>query len=103
VIRTRRPSARPAGTWPSRPKPVTWCSPWDRNSSPDVYLRDLSTSTTTRITIAPGGGDSNHGGQSPVVSANGTIVAYWSDSDNLIEGDDNDLSDIFATRLRLRG
>lgn len=82
----------------SRPAPT---SPEDVPVS-SVYVRDLDTGTTTLVSRADGmdgvpgaGGDS----RAPAISADGNIVAFESDADNL-SGDDDDLvTNVYARDL----
>lgn len=62
-----------------------------------VYLRDLQSGVTERITKDYDGGIGlrNSGGAQAVVSANGRYVAFHSDSMDLVEGDTNLETDVF--------
>lgn len=58
----------------------------------DIFLYDVATRTTTRLT------DGNGGSFQPQVSADGGRVVFWSDASDLIPGDpdaNGDTSDIF--------
>ena len=46
-------------------------------------MRDLVTSTTTRVSVASNGAPGNLGGGSPFISADGRYVAFTSSSNNL--------------------
>jgi uncharacterized repeat protein (TIGR01451 family) len=73
----------------------------DANFSPDVYLRDRVAGTTTRISVAPGGGEPSGGSDSPAVAlgAGGPIVAFASAADNLVAGDGDGSPDVFVRDL----
>ena len=61
----------------------------DTNSFSDVFLRDLETGTTTRLSVPPGGGQANgHSalGSPAMISANGRFVAFSSIAQNLAPG-----------------
>jgi Tol biopolymer transport system component len=60
-----------------------------------IYLRDVHTGTTTRLTRSNGGGHANGASGRPVVSADGRYVAFSSDASNLVQGDRNRVSDVF--------
>lgn len=68
----------------------------DTNGFFDVYLRDQTANTTTRISQADGGGESdNHSGFASL-SENGNAVAYGSLATNLVSNDDNGGFDVFT-------
>jgi len=74
--------------------------PGDTNSFRDVFVRDLVTGTTTRINLGPGSVQANAhshaAGGAPAISADGTIIAFYSNASNLVEGgDSNRVSDVF--------
>lgn len=81
------------------------CSPG--NSCSDVFLRDRDsdddgvfdepgTTTTTRISVGPGGVEGNGHSVAPVISADGTVVVFQSDASTLVADDTNGERDIFA-------
>jgi hypothetical protein len=66
----------------------------DNNGATDVFLRDTCigapagcTPQTTRISVAPDGGDSNGASASPSLSADGRFVAFDSVATNLVLND----------------
>ena len=75
--------------------------PGDANGKNDVFLRDLKTGTTERVSLTASGGEArgssllafNHG--SPV-SRDGRIVVFDSSADNLAPADPNFRQDVFA-------
>jgi Tol biopolymer transport system component len=64
------------------------------NTYEDVFLRDLSENSTTLIS-RNGGIPANFHSYDPVVSGDGTKVAYASRATNLVAGDTNARQDIF--------
>jgi Tol biopolymer transport system component len=61
----------------------------DTNSFSDVFVRDLETGTTTRLSVPPGGAQANgHSalGSPAMISANGRFVAFSSTAQNLAPG-----------------
>ncbi len=60
--------------------------PGDTNAFPDVFLRDRQAGTTTRISMAADGGESNGASSLPVISADGRFVAFNSNATNLLQG-----------------
>jgi hypothetical protein len=72
----------------------------DTNGAPDVYVRDLTTGTTTRVSDAPDGGQLSQGVNSsdpPSISSNGRYVAYDSYSPELSGVTDQSLDAIAIT------
>ncbi|MCJ2033265.1 Hint domain-containing protein [Methylobacterium sp. J-068] len=72
----------------------------DTNNATDVFVRDLTAGTTTRVSVSTGGAQSTGGSSSaPSISADGTRVAFASTATNLVGGDTNSASDIFVRDL----
>jgi Tol biopolymer transport system component len=78
----------------------------DTNGYEDIFIRDLQSSTTTRISLGLNGVQTNGGSTTPQISADGNYVAYSSSASNLVDGDTNGCGDIFlwsrATGLTTR-
>lgn len=70
----------------------------DANFSPDVYLRDRLAGTTTRISVAAGGGETTNTSDSPAVAVglSGPLVAFASTSDGIVAGDVDGRGDVFV-------
>jgi Tol biopolymer transport system component len=68
----------------------------DNNVSADVFVHELQTGTTTRVSVDSAGTEGNDTSSDPSISANGKYVAFESDADNLVAGDNNNFSDIFV-------
>jgi hypothetical protein len=76
--------------------------------SPDVFVRDLQTGTTTRVSVAGNGTEATNAGplgapalglaisQDPVISADGRYVAFISGAANLVVNDTNAQTDVFV-------
>jgi Tol biopolymer transport system component len=63
-------------------------------NTPDVFVRDLVTGTTTLVsTTGTAGGNQNS--YNPVVSADGRYVAFTSYASNLVANDSNSTQDVF--------
>ncbi len=71
--------------------------PNDTNNEPDVFVYNLIDGTTTRVSEAADGTESNDESQRPAISADGTTVAYSSDATNLVSGDVGPYINIFVT------
>ncbi|WP_190303251.1 TolB family protein [Methylomonas rhizoryzae] len=67
----------------------------DSNGAADIFLRDLESGETRRISLSSDGTQSNGASQAPTISADGNWVVFSSRASNLVEGDDNGLMDIF--------
>lgn len=68
----------------------------DTNSTRDIFIRDIQTNTTTRVSVNSSGNQGNFGSISAVVSADGRFVAFQSNASILVTGDTNGTSDIFV-------
>jgi Tol biopolymer transport system component len=73
--------------------------PGDTNNRDDIFVRDLSTNTTTRVSVSGAGNQGNGGSFSPSISADGPRVVFLSGADNLVPGDTNNRSDIFVADI----
>ncbi len=67
----------------------------DTNGFNDIFVHDRETATTTRVSLASDGSQSNNDSSQPVISADGRFVAFQSIASNLVSGDSNDARDIF--------
>jgi len=68
----------------------------DTNQVADIFLRDRTTGTTTRICDMP---EPNGPSSTPSVDGNGTFVAFASDASNLVPSDTNRHTDIFVCNV----
>jgi Tol biopolymer transport system component len=70
----------------------------DTNNTSDIFVRDLWSKTTTRVSIANGAAGTEGNGASfdPSISADGRFVAYVSEATNLVAGDNNNALDVFV-------
>jgi hypothetical protein len=62
----------------------------------DAFVRDLSTGTTTRVSVASNGEESNAAVSRVAISADGRHVAFQSFASNLVAGDSNERGDVFV-------
>jgi Tol biopolymer transport system component len=74
--------------------------PGDTNGVEDVFVRDLQTGTTRRVSVTNKGGQGNSHSYAPAISANGRYVAFDSEASNLVLGDTNHESDVFVRDLK---
>jgi hypothetical protein len=78
--------------------------PGDGNGLSDMFVRDLSAGTTTRVSVDIAGGDANGpsdaGGGRPSITGDGKVVAFASFASDLVTGDTNGAgSDVFVRDL----
>ncbi|HEX8344241.1 MAG TPA: hypothetical protein VF657_05790 [Actinoplanes sp.] len=72
----------------------------DRNGTWDVFVRDLRTGTTTRVSVSGTRAGGNGASYGRAMSRDGRYVAFFSDSSNLVPGDTNRIRDMFLRDLR---
>ena len=68
----------------------------DSNERWDIFVHELSSSITTRVSVPTGGGEANHDSFSPSLSDDGRYVVFRSNANNLVAGDTNQRHDIFV-------
>jgi Tol biopolymer transport system component len=80
----------------------------DTNRAGDVFVRDLVEQTTTRVSVATDGSQGEWTNEeadvriargeshSPDISGDGSLVAFVSVADTLVDGDTNDANDVFV-------
>jgi Tol biopolymer transport system component len=70
--------------------------PGDTNGTWDVFVRDRWAGTTTRVSVAHDGAQSNSQSSDPSISADGRYVAFFSLATNLVPGDPNEFGGVFV-------
>jgi Tol biopolymer transport system component len=73
--------------------------PGDSNLVSDIFVHDMQTHKTTRVSVASNGAQANGPSINAAISGDGTLVAFESDADNLVPSDTNLTTDVFAHRL----
>lgn len=68
----------------------------DTNGYDDIFVHDLQTGDTTRVSITSDGLQANNESYDASISGNGRFVIFSSLADNLVAGDTNKLADIFV-------
>lgn len=71
----------------------------DTNGGRDVFVRDRSTATTSRVSVSSGGDEGNAESYDPSISADGRFVAFDSYASNLVRKDTNGSLDVFVRDL----
>ncbi len=74
--------------------------PGDTNGALDVFLHDLVTGQTTRVSVSSSGQQGDGDSFAPRLSANGRFVAFSSGADNLVRHDSNGFADCFVRDLK---
>jgi len=72
----------------------------DTNGKRDVFVRDLKTGETERVSVGSRGVQGNDTSFYGSLSANGRFVAFDSDASNLVAGDTNGAADVFVRDRR---
>lgn len=67
----------------------------DTNGYTDIFMRDTQLNTTTRVSVATDGTESNNQSNFAIISADGRYVVFHSDASNLVVGDTNAKTDVF--------
>lgn len=70
--------------------------PSDTNGQDDIFVHDQQTGSTSRVSITSAGTQANAWTFDPVISSDGRFVAMTSFATNLVPGDSNNTSDVFA-------
>lgn len=73
--------------------------PGDTNGEPDVFVHDLETGRTIRVSVGPGGLQANGPSFVSGISADGRVVAFTSFATNLVPHDTNGRKDVFVAYL----
>ncbi|MGC9380755.1 hypothetical protein [Streptomyces sp. MH13] len=74
--------------------------PGDTNGAPDVFVRDLRTNRTQRVSTDAAGGQSAHGATAGAISASGRYAVFVSASTDLIPGEVHDMPSVYWRDLR---
>jgi Tol biopolymer transport system component len=74
--------------------------PGDTNGVSDVFVRDLLTGTTRRVSVTGSGSQANDSSEYPSISPDGRYVAFASGASNLTPGDSNNTMDVFVRDLK---
>ncbi len=64
-----------------------------------IYVKDIEANTVQRADISTAGGIPNGASVTPVLSADGTKVMFYSTANNIVAGDTNARGDLFVTVL----
>jgi archaellum component FlaF (FlaF/FlaG flagellin family) len=70
--------------------------PGDTNGNMDIFVKDLVTGTTRRVSTDSSGTQGDSGSVDGSISADGRYVAFYSSATNLVPGDTNGAPDVFV-------
>jgi hypothetical protein len=68
----------------------------DTNNERDIFVHDLATGDTTRVSVDSAGGEGNGFSYGSSISSDGRYVAFFSGASNLVAGDTNGVWDAFV-------
>lgn len=74
--------------------------PNDTNGQFDVFVHDICSNITRRISVASDGREANSYSNQAAISADGRFVAFISNASNLVSSDTNGVADVFLHDLR---
>jgi Tol biopolymer transport system component len=83
------------GRWVVFASDATDLVPDDTAGFTDVFVRDLQSGTTVRISVDADGGEADGGSRNPSITDDGRFVVFASDAADLVAGDGNGEADIF--------
>lgn len=63
---------------------------------PDVFVHDLQTGATSRVSVDSSGGQADGPSGDPAIDADGSAIAFLSDATNLVPSDTNSAADVFV-------
>ena len=72
----------------------------DTNRTTDIFVRDVKSGTTARVSVATGGRQADSFSSGAKISGNGRFVAFVSMASTLVAGDTNGSSDVFVRDLK---
>jgi Tol biopolymer transport system component len=73
--------------------------PGDTNGTPDIFVRDLSTGATARVSVSTAGAEADGWSFTPVISRHGGRIAFESQAENLVTNDANLADDVFVRKF----
>ena len=93
------PSLSADGTAVAFESEATNLVPGDTNAKSDIFVHDLSTGATTRVSVGPGGEQADGDSFGAALSGDGRVVAFESFATNLVAADSNGCVDVFVRDL----
>lgn len=96
-----KPSISGDGRYVAFTSHATNLVPYDTNASGDIFVVDTDDMVIKRVSAPIFGGETDYDNWYQALSADGSMVVFTSDSTNLVTGDTDDDTDIFAVTLVL--
>jgi Tol biopolymer transport system component len=94
--RSERPAIAGEGVQIAFQSKATNLVPDDMNNAGDVFVRDLQTGITSRVSVRSDGSEGNDVSDEPAITAGGTLVAFTSYVGTMVPGDTNGELDVFV-------
>jgi Tol biopolymer transport system component len=95
------PSISADGRYVAFSSPASNLVPGDTNGWEDVFVHDMQTGTTVRVSVNSSGAQGTSGSSNkPSISGNGRYVVFSSTAMGLVSGDTSDFGDIFRHDLQ---
>lgn len=91
-----RPSISADGRFVAFESDANNAVPNDTNGTLDVFIHDMQSGQTTRVSIASDGAEGNGASVAPSISSDGRVVSFTSFASNLVPNDTNNVPDIFV-------
>jgi Tol biopolymer transport system component len=98
--RSKQPSMSADGRYVAFASDATNLVDGDNNGVTDVFVRDLRSGTTTRVSISSLGIEGDKPSYWPFISADGRYVTFTSEADNLVNSDTNESGDVFVHDMK---
>lgn len=96
-----RPSISDDGRFVAFASRATNLAAGDTNNLPDIFVRDILNSTTTRVSVSGAGAQSLGESLRPRITGDGRFVAFDSTGADLVADDTNGLRDVFVRDTQL--
>ncbi|MHB8086478.1 MAG: TolB family protein [Dehalococcoidia bacterium] len=93
---SERPSINSNGRYVAFQSMASNLDSGDTNSLEDIFVHDLITGVTSRVSVDSSGAQGNGRSYDPSISGDGRFIAFHSEASNLVTGDTNGTLDIFV-------
>lgn len=98
---SRQPSLSPDGRYVAFESTASNLVPGDTNGVTDIFLHDMHTRSTIRLSVTESGQQGNGRSFEPWLSADGRFVTFSSNATNFVPWDRNGTTDIFVFPTRI--
>ena len=97
---SHEPEISPNGRFVAFSSTSTNLVPGDTNGYTDIFVHDLDSGQTSRVSVSSSGEQSNGHSSSPSISGDGRFVVFESQATNLVPNDTNGSTDVFVHELQ---